>query len=287
MRVGIGLPAAVPGVDATTLGPWAAEAEQAGFASLGVIDRLVYDNLEPLTALAAAAAVTERVELLTTVLNVGWRANPVLLAKQLASVDLLSGGRLTAGLGLGGWPEDFEASGVPATGKGARLAADLATFRRVWAGEMSARGGPTTALPPGRPTLLFGGLVPAAFTRAATEGQGWVSPLFGRQMLTDGAVAVRQAWAAAGRPGEPRIATGRYVSLGPGADKVAEEYLRHYYGEDALAVALPDTLTTPDRVGVELDALARAGVTDLVLHPCSADRDQIALIAGAADPKAW
>src|ERR687898_215032 len=120
MKIGIGLPAAVPDVDATTIGSWAAEAERAGFASVGVIDRLVYDNLEPLTTLAAAAACTERVELLTTVLNVGWRANPVLLAKQMASVDLLSGGRLTAGLGLGGWPEDFTASDVPTSGAGVR-----------------------------------------------------------------------------------------------------------------------------------------------------------------------
>jgi alkanesulfonate monooxygenase SsuD/methylene tetrahydromethanopterin reductase-like flavin-dependent oxidoreductase (luciferase family) len=82
MRIGIGLPAAVPEVDATTIGTWAAQAEGAGFASVGVIHRLIYDNLEPLTALAAAAARTERVELLTTVLNVGWRANPVLLANR-------------------------------------------------------------------------------------------------------------------------------------------------------------------------------------------------------------
>lgn len=71
-------------------------------SAVGVIDRLLYDNLEPLTALTAAAARTERVELFTTVLNGGWRANPLLLAKQLASVDPLSSGRLTAGLGLGG-----------------------------------------------------------------------------------------------------------------------------------------------------------------------------------------
>lgn len=76
MRIGVGLPAAVPGVDATTIGAWAAEAERAGFASVGVIDRLVYDNLEPLTALAAAAARTEQVELFTTVLNVGWAGQP-------------------------------------------------------------------------------------------------------------------------------------------------------------------------------------------------------------------
>src|SRR5215213_967305 len=98
MRVGIGLPAAVPGADMTEIGRWAAESERRGFASLGVIDRLVYDNLDPLVALAAAAARTERVELVTTVLNVGYRRNPIVLAKQIASVDQLSGGRLTVGL---------------------------------------------------------------------------------------------------------------------------------------------------------------------------------------------
>jgi hypothetical protein len=109
-----------------------------------------------------------------------------------------------------------------------------------------------------------------------------VSLLFGLGMLTEGAGAVRRAWDAAGRPGRPRIATGRYVCLGPGADRVAEEYLRHYYGRDALAIALPDTLTTPGHLRDELDRLAGAGVTDLVLHPCSAQRAQVARVAEAA-----
>jgi alkanesulfonate monooxygenase SsuD/methylene tetrahydromethanopterin reductase-like flavin-dependent oxidoreductase (luciferase family) len=279
-RIGIGLPAAVPGVEATTIATWAAEAEQAGFASVGVIDRLVYDNLEPLTALAAAAARTTHVELLTTVLNVGWRANPVLLAKQLASVDLLSGGRLTAGLGLGGWPEDFAASDVPTSGAGARLRSTLATMHQVWNGDVHGQGGPTTRLPAGRPTLLFGGLVPAAHRRAATEGQGWVAPLMNRSLLTDGAAAVRGFWAAAGREGEPRIATGRYFCLGSGADDAAAEYLRHYYG-DASTIALADTLTTPERIADEIAWLDAAGVTDLVLYPCSPALAQVDLLAAA------
>ena len=101
MRIGIGLPAAVPGADMTTLGRWAAESERAGFAAVGVIDRLVYANLDPLIALAVAAGRTERVDLVTTVLSIGWRNNPILVAKQMASLDLVSGGRLLAGLGLG------------------------------------------------------------------------------------------------------------------------------------------------------------------------------------------
>jgi alkanesulfonate monooxygenase SsuD/methylene tetrahydromethanopterin reductase-like flavin-dependent oxidoreductase (luciferase family) len=205
MRIGIGLPAAVPGVDGTTIGAWAAEAERAGFASVGVIDRLVYDNLEPLTVLAAAAARTEHVELFTTVLNVGWRANPVLLAKQMASVDLLSGGRLTAGLGLGGWPEDFAASHVPTSGTGARLRDTLATMRRVWAGDLSGQGGPMPRLPEGRPGLLFGGLVPAAHKRAAAEAQaGWRRSWASKSSRT--------AWPRCAKPGPTRDGPARRAS---------------------------------------------------------------------------
>jgi alkanesulfonate monooxygenase SsuD/methylene tetrahydromethanopterin reductase-like flavin-dependent oxidoreductase (luciferase family) len=283
MRVGVGLPAGVPGVDATTIGAWAAEAEQAGFTSVAVFDRLVYDNLEPLTALAAAAARTEQVELLTTVLDVGWRANPVLLGKQMASVDLLSGGRLTAGLGLGGWPEDFAASGVPTSGGGARLRATLATLHRVWAGEVAGQGGPTRPLPAGRPGLLFGGLVPAAFSRAATQGQGWVAPLFGLQMLRDGATAVHRAWVEAGRAGEPRVVTGRYFSLGPDAGSVADDYIRHYYGDAYFPMARADTLTSAEQVREDLGRLAEAGATDVVLYPSSAHPGQLGLLAEAVE----
>ena len=284
MRIGIGLPAAVPGVDATTIGGWAAEAERAGFASVGVIDRLVYDNLEPLTALAAAAACTSRVELFTTVLNVGWRANPVLLAKQMASVDLLSGERLTAGLGLGGWPEDFAVSGVSTSGGGARLESALTTMRQVWSGKMRGEGGPMRPLPDGRPTLLFGGLAAAAQTRAATQGEGWVAPLFGLQVLQAGATAVRQAWADAGRSGEPRIVTGRYFSLGRDADRVADDYLHHYYLDEYFPMARADTLTSHERIAEEFDRLTEAGVTDVVLYPSSGELDQVQFLAEAVRP---
>lgn len=119
MRIGVGLPAAIPSVPGRATGDWAAAAERYGFESVGVIDRLVYDNLDPLVALAVAAARTERLELLTTVLNVPWRRNAVVLAKQLASLDRVADGRLTAGLALGGWPQDHDVVGPSGQAAGA------------------------------------------------------------------------------------------------------------------------------------------------------------------------
>jgi alkanesulfonate monooxygenase SsuD/methylene tetrahydromethanopterin reductase-like flavin-dependent oxidoreductase (luciferase family) len=199
----------------------------------------------------------------------------------MASVDLLSGGRLTAGLGLGGWPDDYVASGISTSGAGARLDEAVATMLHVWAGELHGQGGPMRRLVEGRPALLFGGLVPAAYRRAATRGEGWVAPLFGLRVLEAGVTAVRQAWADAGRSGEPRVVTGRYFSLGPNADAVADEYVRHYYGDEYFPSARADTLTSPGQVKHELDRLARAGATDVVLYPSSADLTQVELLGDA------
>jgi alkanesulfonate monooxygenase SsuD/methylene tetrahydromethanopterin reductase-like flavin-dependent oxidoreductase (luciferase family) len=123
--------------------------------------------------------------------------------------------------------------------------------------------------------------VPAAFRRAATHGQGWVAPLFGLSVLRQGTAAVHAAWAEAGRPGRPRIATGRYFSLGDDADSVADEYIRHYYGEEYFAPARADTLTTTEHLRVELGALQAAGTTDVVLYPASGGLEQVALLAEA------
>jgi alkanesulfonate monooxygenase SsuD/methylene tetrahydromethanopterin reductase-like flavin-dependent oxidoreductase (luciferase family) len=283
VRIGIGLPAAVPGTADTLLGEWAAGSERLGFRSLGVLDRLVYDNLDPLVALAAAAARTERAELMTTVLTVPYRQNALVLAKQLASLDRLSGGRLTAGLALGGWPEDYAASEIPPGGRGARFEEMLSTMRRVWAGEVAGASGPMPRLPSGRPAVLVGGLAPVAFARAAALGDGWVAPFFGFEMLVDGIASARQAWTEADRSKGPRVVVQRYFCLGAGADQVADQYLLHYYGNEYFPHARADTLTTRERLRAEILRLSDAGCHDLLLFPCSGDLDQVALLAEALD----
>ena len=102
MDIAIGLPNAVPGTTGEQLTEWARRAEARGFSSLGTIDRVAYGNYEPLVALSAAAAVTGRIGLCTSVLLGPLRSNPVALAKQALSLQALSGGRLTLGIGLGG-----------------------------------------------------------------------------------------------------------------------------------------------------------------------------------------
>ena len=237
MRIGIGLPAAVPGAAHQSLGDWAEQAEAHGFTSLGTLDRLAYDNLDPLVALASAASRTHRAELMTTILTVPTRQNAVVVGKQLGSLDQVSGGRLTAGLAIGGWPEDFAVSGIPTAGLGARFEDMLTAMRRVWDGQVSGASGPIPALGAGRPSVLLGGLVPAAFARVAALADGWVAPFFGFDVLARGVASVRRAWADAGRPGGPRVVAERYFCLGADADAVADHYLEHYYGPDYFPAA--------------------------------------------------
>ena len=135
MKVGIGLPNAVRGVNRAGTVEWAQRAERAGFASLGTLDRLVYSNYESLIALAAAAAVTERIELVTDILIAPLRSNTALFAKQAATIDSLSGGRLTLGLAPGGRRDDFEASGVDFTRRGRIFDQQLDEMTAVWRGE--------------------------------------------------------------------------------------------------------------------------------------------------------
>jgi alkanesulfonate monooxygenase SsuD/methylene tetrahydromethanopterin reductase-like flavin-dependent oxidoreductase (luciferase family) len=119
VEIGIGLPTTIPGTEGKTLLEWARRAEEAGFSTLGTIGRLVYPNYDDLIALAAAAAVTERIRLTTSILIAPLHANSALLAKQTASLDRLSGGRLVLAVGLGGRDDDYEASGLPTTGRAA------------------------------------------------------------------------------------------------------------------------------------------------------------------------
>ena len=167
MKIGIGLPTTLPNVDRELLLPWARKVDEGPFSSLGVIDRLVYLNYEALMALAAAAAVTNRVRLMTAVLLAPLR-NTGVLAKQAATIDTLSGGRLTLGMGVGTREDDFEVTPAPFKGRGVRFGEQITAMKRIWAGETVAGGEGIVGPPPvqpGGPELLIGAFSPAAIDR--------------------------------------------------------------------------------------------------------------------------
>jgi alkanesulfonate monooxygenase SsuD/methylene tetrahydromethanopterin reductase-like flavin-dependent oxidoreductase (luciferase family) len=285
MQIGIGLPSTIPGIEGTDVVQWARRAEERGFSSLGVIDRIVYDNYEPLIALAAAAAVTERIRLATTILIAPYRANAALLAKQAASVDRLSGGRLVLGMAVGARPDDYEASAVPLSGRGERFDEMLDEMKKIWAGESRGTAGAIGPRPPkGGPELIIGGAADASFQRAAAHAAGWIAGGVDPASYAGFAERARAEWARQGREGSPRLLALGYYSLGPRAVENARTYLPDYY---AFMGVQPDmaegmALTDPGSVRQAADAFAAAGCDELVLFPCSPEPDQVDLLADAA-----
>ena len=284
MDVGIGLPTTIPGVERDQVLEWARRADARGFSSLGTIDRIVYDNYEPLIALAAAAAVTERIRLATTILIAPDRANGALVAKQAASVDRLSNGRLVLGVAVGGREDDYVASGVDFHTRGRRFDEMLEQWHEVWAGESFGTAGAIGPRPPrGRPTLIVGGSVDATFERAARHGDGWIMGGGAPAQFSQGAEKARAAWEAAGRDGSPRLMSLAYFALGDRAEQAADAYLRDYYaflGEYAGMIAdsaAKDAATVEQYVQV----FSEAGCDELVLIPCDPDPGQVDLLADA------
>src|ERR671936_719267 len=161
MVVGIGLPNTIPGMDGRLVVEWARRADEGPFSTLGVLDRLAYDAIDPFAALAAAAGVTQRIGL-ATMIAIGPLRNTALLVRQAASVDALSGKRLTLGLAVGARLEDYEAAGVDHCGRGPRLSEQLAA---ICDGDgLGVRGD----LP-----LFVGGTVGPAFARMARYADGY------------------------------------------------------------------------------------------------------------------
>jgi alkanesulfonate monooxygenase SsuD/methylene tetrahydromethanopterin reductase-like flavin-dependent oxidoreductase (luciferase family) len=279
MDVSIGLPNAVPGTSGGELVEWARRADARGFKSLGTIDRVVYGNYEPLTALAAAAAVTERIGLCTSVLLGPLRTNPTELAKQALSLHALSGGRFTLGIGLGAREDDYEASDVELKGRGRRLDQALERLKEVWEGDEI---GPAES---GSPGLVVGGSVDASFERAARFGDGWIAGGAPPEQFAEMAEKAKAAWSAAGREGEPRLMGLGYYSLGDRAEEEAKAYLTDYYaflGKEMAGYIASSAAKDAGTVRQYLEAFEAAGCGELILFPSSSDPDQVDLLADAA-----
>lgn len=284
MEIGIGLPSTVPGATGRQITEWARAAEQAGFSTLGTIDRIVYPNYEPMTALAAAAAVTERIRLATTVLLGPLRVNVALVAKQALSLDALAGGgRTVLGLAVGGREDDFAASGVRLADRGRWMDDAVGEIRRIWNGTYPYEIGPR---PQGAgPSLLLGGSVNAAYERAASHGDGWIMGGGTPEMFRQSVESLHAAWRKRGRDGEPRKSALAYYALGEHAERDAERYLGDYYGflgTELTGMIVGSAAKDAQTVQGYLSAFEAAGCDELIFFPSSSDPEQVRLLAAAA-----
>ncbi|MCV7043567.1 LLM class flavin-dependent oxidoreductase [Mycobacterium frederiksbergense] len=284
------MPVMEPDLDAVTLKTWAKVIDDGPFSSLCWGERIAFDNPDSMTLLGALAAWTDRVRLVTTVV-VPQLHDPVALAKALATGDVLSGGRLTVGLGVGGRHEDYEAVGADTATQTMRAMAErVAVMKRVWAGEKVTDSvlpvGPPP-VQPGGPELLVGTIGPKTVRSAA----GWAAGLAGTTLDLDADQqnalfdVAREAWDAAGKP-KPHLATSFWFAIGE--PDAAREQVRHHLlrymnwiPEEFVDAIAPTTgwSGSQDELLAVLRRFESIGADEVHLIPTSDDIEQVHRVA--------
>jgi alkanesulfonate monooxygenase SsuD/methylene tetrahydromethanopterin reductase-like flavin-dependent oxidoreductase (luciferase family) len=283
MKIGIGLPSTFLNISGSLIREWARLAEAGPFSSLAVLDRLVYKDFEALTTLAVAAGETRRIRLMTAVLLAPLR-NTSVLAKQVASLDALSNGRLTLGLGIGGREDDYRAASASFRSRGKRLEEQLEIMTRLWAGQpFDEQTGPVgpTPVQPGGPEILIGGFAPAAINRLERWGHGFLSGGGDLQQISGCYRLAEDAWKRSGKPGKPRLVADAYFGLGPDAAARSASYILDYHaplGPMAEQMA-KFVLSTPEAIKGAMQVFEDLGTNELVLMPCIPELDQVHRLA--------
>ena len=279
MKVGIGLPGNIPGTKGDFILEWARQADAGPFSSVGTIDRLVYDNYDPLVVLSAAAGATSRIRLLTCVLLAPLH-NPGVLAKQAASLDAVSGGRLTLGVGVGRRADDYEAAPAEFSQRGRQMNRTLATMRSLWKGEVVSEGlGAVGPVPvqAGGPEVLIGAGTPQAVRRVGRYADGFIAAAANPAAVEQLYQVAVESWNAEGRSGNPRLAGVASYALGPNAAEKVAGYIRHYYSflGDAVEQMASNAISTPEAVKDTIRDMEGIGMDEVVFLPSVAEMDQL------------
>ena len=285
MDIGIGIPNSVRGTTGRQLLEWARRSEAAGFSTLGTIGRIAYPSYEELTVFAAAGAVTERIRFLSNILLAPTRSTAE-LAKQAATVQQLTGGRLTLGLGVGGREDDYRLTGRDFAARGRLFDQQLSDLQRAFAGKPLLDGAapvvPDAAT--GGVPILVGGAADAAVRRTVDFGVGWTAGGLPPQMIAPFVERVRAAWRNAGRQGAPRIVALNYFGLGD-TEAQSRGYLLDYYrflGPEMAEMIAGGAHRSPDAIRDVIAAFEEAGVDELILDPTVGDPAQVDLLARIA-----
>lgn len=262
---------------------WFRRLDAGPFSSITCGERIVGPCVEMSATLAAAAAVTERIRIIPT-LYVLPMHSALWVAKHAATLDVLSGGRVTITVGVGGREHDFRCMERPRTRLQSRMEEQVRAIRRAWAGEPPFEGtepvGPRPVQPVG-PPIIAGVMAPQSIRRAAR----WADGVFSwsgngeRDELAVQLDQVRAAWTDTGRDRPPRLLAGFWYSLAPDAGRRLRQYVYDYLllGGDAFARAVADQMTrsTPDAVRAALDTYEELGVDECLLNPVTRDLAEI------------
>jgi alkanesulfonate monooxygenase SsuD/methylene tetrahydromethanopterin reductase-like flavin-dependent oxidoreductase (luciferase family) len=288
MRIAIGLPSRIASASGDVMLEWIARAERGPFSSVVVTDRVVSQALEPMTVLALAAGATKRIRLMTSIVLAPTRET-TLFAREAATLDVLSGGRLTLGIGIGVRKNDYQATGFEFHRRGRRVEEQLPLLRRLWSGENLSGEvgaiGPRSSRPNG-PELLIGGYVPAIARRIAKWGDGYMAPGGGEpEALAAMWKRIESVWKEEGRAGKPRWVGASYYALGPNGADYAKRYIEANYGYNPeLAARRLATLPASQKaVEDSIKRQADMGVDEFILRPCADDLDQMERLAEIAE----
>ena len=292
MQIGMNLPVMVPGLDRRTVLEWCRRIDAGPFSTLAAGERITFPNPEVMVTLSVAAAATERVKIAFTVAVLPLHHSAVLFAKQVATLDVLSGGRVILGVGVGARDEDYRAAGATFDARRLRrMERQIATMRRVWAGENVVDGAlrPVEPLPAqaGGPPLWAGALAADSIRRAAAWADGIAGFSFGpsSEEVAFAWDTARQAWRDAGRAAPPRLVGSCWFALGRDARAQLDEYLFRYLnfmGADVARALAPQVRTdSPAALRRVVADLAALGTDELLLVPTSSDPDELHRVADA------
>ena len=283
MKIGLCFPYTQPDMSRETMLTWYRRVEEGPFSSLSCGERMIGNSVEMSTTLAGAAAVTERIRIVPTLYVLPMHP-AIWVAKQAATLDVLSGGRVTITVGVGGRDHDYRCMERERDKPHARMEEQVAQIRSIWRGELPFEGpeaiGPAP-VQPGGPPILAGVMGPGAIKRASRYADGvysWSGA--GNPAEIDGQLQrVRAAWTDEGREAAPQHVAGFWYSLAPDADRRLKEYVFKYtriMGEDvARAMSSVVDRSSADAVRESLDAYEELGVEECMLNSATADTAEL------------
>ena len=286
MDIGLALPQMTTGLDRPTMLQWCQAIDSGPFSSISAGERITFHNLDGFTLCSAAAVLTERVRVLLNVAVLPWHA-PAMAAQELASIDVLSNGRLEVAVGVGGRADDYSALGSAFTKRFQRLDDGVAQLRHYWNGGTAADGksvGPTP-IHPGGPPILASAMGPKSLARAAK----WADGISGFSLTADAEemhranAAAGQAWMDAGRSTKPKLLPASFFALGPDAPETLQSFGYRYLEvfspdlADALSRSLP--LHNDEALRNALVAARDAGCDEFILVPADASVEQVTRVS--------